>query len=105
MTMVTGMRYASAVARKRSMNVVEVTGWESVTTGNAVRVYGYCHFVADSYWIGGAYAFQPEIALDLTIHITSFIGVDDIPAAGIFYDKSFHDYSPITVTTILRGPP
>ena len=28
-----------------------------------------------------------------------------IPAAGIFYDKPFHYYSPIIVMTILRGPP
>lgn len=58
--------------------------------GVAARSVGDLHAVAHGHRIGGADTLEAEIALDLASGLAAFVGQNDIRAAGIFDNGSFH---------------
>ena len=52
--------------------------------GGACGVENDVHAVAHGYGIGAAYAFQAEITFYLALYALSLVGLDKVPAAGVF---------------------
>ena len=55
--------------------------------------------VTDGYGIGGTDTLEPEVSFDFTLHVAAIVSVDEIAAACIFYDGSFHE---VQIYEILR---
>ena len=58
--------------------------------GNPFAVVAYGDTVAYRHGVGGADAFEAEIALYAAFHHLSVIGADDVAAAGISYYGAVH---------------